>query len=247
MTPYMSVAKLVFFCLVLVDVLLVHVVVAEIADVNEKRPEIKVHEQDRPGWAIAREADEPAASPESSYNETREAEAPEIRRLGKHRASDGSAAGGGVIVGGLATVVFVAIFAYIREIAGLDFNVLHLTVSVLLAFPGISTALRSLPRDESLSTALLFWTPPFVASASALLEKVVGLHMSYSASEAHLQGTCLFACECIADAECFVPGGVLEVSEGMRVDDQRSYDCCIEYVRIEEVCVRWNIESFRIG
>ncbi|KAK8605782.1 hypothetical protein V6N13_102554 [Hibiscus sabdariffa] len=90
------------------------VVVAEISEVNEKRSEIKVHNQDRPGWAIAREADEPAASPESSSKETREAEAPEIRRLGKHRASDSSAAGGGVIVGGLATVVFVAIFAYIR-------------------------------------------------------------------------------------------------------------------------------------
>ncbi|GMI74780.1 hypothetical protein HRI_001147300 [Hibiscus trionum] len=111
---YMAVAKLVFVSLVLVDLLLVHVVVAEISEVNEKLPEITVHDQDRPGWAIPREADEPSASPESSSKETGEAEAPEIRRLGKHHASDGSAAGGGVIVGGLVTAVFVAVFAYIR-------------------------------------------------------------------------------------------------------------------------------------
>lgn len=43
------------------------------------------------------------------------AAAPEIRRLGKHHSSsDKSVAGGGVIIGGLATAIFAAVFCYIR-------------------------------------------------------------------------------------------------------------------------------------
>lgn len=41
-------------------------------------------------------------------------EAPEYRRLGKHRSSDKSVAGGGVIIGGLVTAIFAAVFSYIR-------------------------------------------------------------------------------------------------------------------------------------
>ncbi|KAK4769856.1 hypothetical protein SAY87_030388 [Trapa incisa] len=41
------------------------------------------------------------------------AEAPGIRRLGKHK-SDKSVAGGGVIIGGLVTAIFAAVFCYIR-------------------------------------------------------------------------------------------------------------------------------------
>lgn len=41
------------------------------------------------------------------------AEAPANRRLGKHH-SDKSVAGGGVIIGGLVTAVFAAVFCYIR-------------------------------------------------------------------------------------------------------------------------------------
>lgn len=37
----------------------------------------------------------------------------EIRRLGKHHA-DKSVAGGGVIIGGLVTAIFAAVFCYIR-------------------------------------------------------------------------------------------------------------------------------------
>ncbi|KAK8310945.1 hypothetical protein V6Z12_D02G218700, partial [Gossypium hirsutum] len=75
-----------------------------------------VHKEDRPGWAIPREADVPVPSPAESSRETREAEAPGIRRLGKHDSSsdDGSMAAGGVIIGGLVTVFFAAVFAYIR-------------------------------------------------------------------------------------------------------------------------------------
>ncbi|XP_042010537.1 uncharacterized protein LOC121759103 [Salvia splendens] len=47
-----------------------------------------------------------------------EAEAPaewESRKIGKHHhSSDGSVAGGGVIIGGLVTVAFAAVYCYIR-------------------------------------------------------------------------------------------------------------------------------------
>ncbi|KAL1555564.1 hypothetical protein AAHA92_11282 [Salvia divinorum] len=47
-----------------------------------------------------------------------EAEAPaewESRKIGKHHhSSDGSVAGGGVIIGGLVTVTFAAVYCYIR-------------------------------------------------------------------------------------------------------------------------------------
>ncbi|XP_010256759.1 PREDICTED: uncharacterized protein LOC104597066 [Nelumbo nucifera] len=42
------------------------------------------------------------------------AEAPVARRLGRHHSSGKSVAGGGVILGGLATTFFVSIFCYIR-------------------------------------------------------------------------------------------------------------------------------------
>uniref|UniRef100_A0A6M2EG69 Transmembrane protein n=1 Tax=Populus davidiana TaxID=266767 RepID=A0A6M2EG69_9ROSI len=58
----------------------------------------------------------PASSPMEAETETEsgEAEAPGIRRLGKHHSSDKSVAGGGVILGGLVTAIFAAVFCYIR-------------------------------------------------------------------------------------------------------------------------------------
>ncbi|KAK7402009.1 hypothetical protein VNO78_13936 [Psophocarpus tetragonolobus] len=54
----------------------------------------------------------------SSYKEgeskVEAAEAPDIRRLGKHSSTDKSVAGGDVILGGLVTVTFAAVFCYIR-------------------------------------------------------------------------------------------------------------------------------------
>lgn len=58
-----------------------------------------------------------SSSSESESSEIGEeftaAEAPEIRRLGKHK-SDKSEAGGDVIIGGLVTAIFAAVFCYIR-------------------------------------------------------------------------------------------------------------------------------------
>ncbi|KAM3697281.1 hypothetical protein ACB098_06G101200 [Castanea mollissima] len=52
-------------------------------------------------------------SPEGNKENSNVAEAPVIRRLGKHH-SDKSVAGGGVIIGGLVTAIFAAVFCYIR-------------------------------------------------------------------------------------------------------------------------------------
>ncbi|XWS54281.1 hypothetical protein CRYUN_Cryun10bG0077400 [Craigia yunnanensis] len=70
--------------------------------------------EDEPAWVVPREADEPAASPAELSHETREAEAPEIRRLRKHLLSAKSVAGGGFIIVGLVSAIFAAVFAYIR-------------------------------------------------------------------------------------------------------------------------------------
>ncbi|KAF5741464.1 Xyloglucan endotransglucosylase/hydrolase protein 9 precursor [Tripterygium wilfordii] len=67
--------------------------------------------------SVARvEEEQIAPSAESSGAEYGAAEGPEIRRLGKHHSSDSdkSIAGGEVIVGGLVTAIFAAVFAYIR-------------------------------------------------------------------------------------------------------------------------------------
>ncbi|XVF66934.1 hypothetical protein PTKIN_Ptkin10aG0080000 [Pterospermum kingtungense] len=107
----MGLGKIVLVSFVLLEVLLVHAM----GDKSEVKPsEIKVRNEDVPGWVVPREADEPAAGPAEPTSETREAEAPEIRRLGKHHLSDKSMAGGGVIIGGLVTAIFAAVFAYIR-------------------------------------------------------------------------------------------------------------------------------------
>ncbi|KAK8561468.1 hypothetical protein V6N13_149352 [Hibiscus sabdariffa] len=106
--------KLVLISLLFFEVLLIHAM----ANTSEaKRTEVYVrNEDDEPGWIAPREADEQAESPYESSREHRdgEAEAPEIRRLGKHRSSDGSMAGGDVIVGGLGIAVLGVVLAYIR-------------------------------------------------------------------------------------------------------------------------------------
>ncbi|OMP06088.1 hypothetical protein CCACVL1_01712 [Corchorus capsularis] len=111
----MGVSKLVLVCLVLVEILVVQAAVGDKSDMNPSQTQIKViQKENEPGWVIQREADEPAAAPVESSSETKEAEAPEIRRLGKHHMSDKSVAGGGVIIGGLVTAIFAAVYAYIR-------------------------------------------------------------------------------------------------------------------------------------
>ncbi|KAK8624646.1 hypothetical protein V6N13_089535 [Hibiscus sabdariffa] len=114
----MGLGEVVLVCLVLVEVLLVHAMADHVSEVKPSEV-YRVRKRDEPGWVISREVNypEPAESPAESSEEARdrEAEAPEIRRLGKHRSSDMSVAGGGVIIGGIFfTAVFASIFAYIR-------------------------------------------------------------------------------------------------------------------------------------
>lgn len=105
----MGLCKIVLALLVLFEVLLVHAM-GEKSDQVKPSEIIKVRSEGVPGWVVPREADEPAATPAESTSE-----APEIRRLGKHHSSDKSEmAGGGVIIGGLVTAIFAAVFAYIR-------------------------------------------------------------------------------------------------------------------------------------
>ncbi|KAE8688104.1 putative FASCICLIN-like arabinogalactan protein 21 precursor [Hibiscus syriacus] len=107
----MGQGKLVLVCLVLVKVLLIHAMADHQSQVKPSEV-YRVHEkEDEPGWVISREADdrEPVQSPAAS------SETPEIRRLGKHRSSDMSVAGGGVIIGGIFFIaIFASVFAYIR-------------------------------------------------------------------------------------------------------------------------------------
>ncbi|KAL2331789.1 hypothetical protein Fmac_019370 [Flemingia macrophylla] len=70
----------------------------------------ETHLSDEKSYKI--EEHEVAVSREDSKEE--EAEGPDIRRLGKHHSTDKSVAGGGVILGGLVTVIFAAVFCYIR-------------------------------------------------------------------------------------------------------------------------------------
>ncbi|CAJ2654938.1 unnamed protein product [Trifolium pratense] len=53
-------------------------------------------------------------TPLEKERESKEAEAPNIRKLGKHHSTDKSVAGGGVIIGGFVTAIFAAVFCYIR-------------------------------------------------------------------------------------------------------------------------------------
>ncbi|CAK7324965.1 unnamed protein product [Dovyalis caffra] len=66
------------------------------------------------------EEEKPALSPLQAERESREgggvAEAPEIRKLGKHHSSDKSVAGGGVIIGGLVTAIFAAVASAFEQL-----------------------------------------------------------------------------------------------------------------------------------
>lgn len=55
-----------------------------------------------------------SASEDDGESYSKVAEAPNIRRMGKHHSTDKSVAGGGVIIGGLVTAIFAAVFSYIR-------------------------------------------------------------------------------------------------------------------------------------
>ncbi|KAJ4729949.1 Basic helix-loop-helix DNA-binding superfamily protein [Melia azedarach] len=105
-------ARFVMVFLIVAGILMVQAM-ADKSEVNTHG--VKSQAEVEPTGVVAGTADQPESSPsESSDHESKAAEAPQIRRLGKHHSSDKSVAGGGVIIGGLVTAIFAAVFCYIR-------------------------------------------------------------------------------------------------------------------------------------
>ena len=105
-------ARLGLFGLILAGILVIQVI-ADKSEVSEPNP---VEVSKVQSGVVSRIADQAVSSPaekSEGHEESEEAEAPAIRRLGKHH-SDKSVAGGGVIIGGLVTAIFAAVFCYIR-------------------------------------------------------------------------------------------------------------------------------------
>ncbi|KAG8642353.1 hypothetical protein MANES_12G077701v8 [Manihot esculenta] len=104
--------------LVLTAILMVQAVAHD--DYEPNSSQLQVQSGVESNGLVDRVADQPASSSleesrsPSPSDEWKEAEAPEIRRMGKHHSSDKSVAGGGVIIGGLVTAIFAAVFCYIR-------------------------------------------------------------------------------------------------------------------------------------
>lgn len=78
--------------------------------------EVKVSDQKRDKVVVQPVAGSrgSSSSHEEGESKAEEAEAPSIRKLGKHHSADKSVAGGSVILGVLVTVTFAAVFCYIR-------------------------------------------------------------------------------------------------------------------------------------
>jgi hypothetical protein len=105
--------RLALVCFILAEILVVQAMAAK-SEASELNPSgLKVGTL----GVVSRIADPPVSGAGESSSEgegdSKAAEAPVIRRLGKHH-TDKSVAGGGVIIGGLVTVVFAAVFCYIR-------------------------------------------------------------------------------------------------------------------------------------
>ena len=83
--------------------------------------ELKNHKEVEPNheYRAIKTAEQPVSedtnlSEKHGEPESNAAEAPEIRKLGKHHSTDKSVAGGGVIIAGLVTAIFGAVVCYIR-------------------------------------------------------------------------------------------------------------------------------------
>ena len=112
---FLNMGRLGLFCfmVILAEILVVQAMAGK-SEGSELNP-FGLKAQNKVGTlrVVARLADQPVSSVAESPEGSNVAEAPEIRRLGKHH-SDKSVAGGGVIIGGLVTAIFAAVFCYIR-------------------------------------------------------------------------------------------------------------------------------------
>lgn len=101
-------------CFILIGILIVQATVEETehspSSINEHNHKLAVNQPS----VFKNIAEEPSGNEaKDEEKEREEAEAPVPRKLGKHH-SDKSVVGGGVIIGGLVTAVFAAVFCYIR-------------------------------------------------------------------------------------------------------------------------------------
>ncbi|KAK7261031.1 hypothetical protein RIF29_27334 [Crotalaria pallida] len=83
----------------------------EVSDDQKSNNKIAV---DQPVNSGSNNTNSTSSSLEESKTELAAAEGPNYRRLGNHHSTDKSVAGGGVIIGGLVTATFAAVFCYIR-------------------------------------------------------------------------------------------------------------------------------------
>ncbi|CAJ1979006.1 unnamed protein product [Sphenostylis stenocarpa] len=81
---------------------------------HKTQTDVQLHDQKTYNKVVVSGATDHEPSSEEKSGESELAEAPQSRRLGKHHSSDKSVAGGGVIIGGLVTAIFAAVFCYIR-------------------------------------------------------------------------------------------------------------------------------------
>jgi len=81
---------------------------------HKTQTQVQLHDQKTDNKVAVSGATQHKPSSEEKNDESKSAEAPQIRRLGKHHSTDKSVAGGGVIIGGLVTAIFAAVFCYIR-------------------------------------------------------------------------------------------------------------------------------------
>ncbi|KAL6136827.1 hypothetical protein ACLB2K_062122 [Fragaria x ananassa] len=84
-------------------------------EVKPKNEVLAAHSDSDSGSGSDQSSVSVAEEPSHSMEESQVAEGPSIRKLGssKHH-QDKSVAGGGVIIGGLVTAIFAAVFCYIR-------------------------------------------------------------------------------------------------------------------------------------
>nr|DAD23181.1 TPA_asm: hypothetical protein HUJ06_024644 [Nelumbo nucifera] len=108
-------ARLLKICLIMAEVLMVMAMAYDHEPVSPNAPKAAIEgSQKGAGSSDPPSSSVTAISSKDELDMTETAESPGIRRMGNHHSSGGSAAGGGVIIGGLATAIFAAIFAYIR-------------------------------------------------------------------------------------------------------------------------------------
>ncbi|CAI8616060.1 unnamed protein product [Vicia faba] len=81
---------------------------------HKTQNEVQLHDHDIVEDHKVSGATSDSASDDNGESYSKVAEAPNIRRMGKHHSTDKSVAGGGVIIGGLVTAIFAAVFSYIR-------------------------------------------------------------------------------------------------------------------------------------